>query len=56
MFLFTEIERVEGAGRAPPKENKYIDLQKNKPIRVISRVLVPVKEYPKVKQIYPRVL
>lgn len=51
-IFFSEIERIESAGRAPPKESKYIDLNKNKPIRVTSRVLVPVKEYPKVRFLF----
>lgn len=47
-YLFVEIERIENNGRAPPKEDKYVILHKHKPIRVTSRVLVPVQEYPKV--------
>lgn len=35
-------------GRPPVKEQKYVDIYREKPIKVTVKVLVPVREHPKV--------
>lgn len=35
-------------GRPPAKEQKYVDIYREKPIKVTVKVLVPVREHPKV--------
>ncbi|XP_059055619.1 glycine-rich protein GRP33-like isoform X3 [Achroia grisella] len=42
-----EVTRVQTSGRAPAKEYKYVDVHNEKPIKVVAKVLVPVKDYPK---------
>lgn len=44
----TEIQRVQQSGKIPPRENRYVDIYREKQIRVNVKVLVPVKEHPKV--------
>lgn len=44
----TEIAKVQQCGRIPLKEQKYVDIYREKQIRVTVKVLVPVKEHPKV--------
>lgn len=48
--MFLEIARVQQTGRIPLKEQKYVDIYREKQIRVTVKVLVPVKEHPKVRQ------
>lgn len=49
VYLFhTEIAKVQQCGRIPLKEQKYVDIYREKQIRVTVKVLVPVKEHPKV--------
>ncbi|XP_041971803.1 glycine-rich protein GRP33-like [Aricia agestis] len=43
-----EVAKVQSSGRIPPKDFKYLDVYKEKPIKVTVKVLVPVKEHPKV--------
>lgn len=42
------MQKVKESGRAPPRDNRYVDIYREKPIRVTVKVLVPVKEHPKV--------
>ncbi|PSN35305.1 hypothetical protein C0J52_20476 [Blattella germanica] len=42
-----ELERLQNGGRLH-EERKFADIIKEKPIKVTIRVLVPVKEHPKV--------
>jgi KH domain-containing RNA-binding signal transduction-associated protein 3 len=43
-----EVARVQASGKPLPKESKYVDIYREKPIRVAVKVLVPIKEHPKV--------
>ena len=52
LFLFSEISRLQaggskGAGFKDPI--KYVDVYRERPIRLTVRVLVPVREHPKVR-------
>ena len=52
-FYFSEISRLQaggskGAGFKDPI--KYVDVYRERPIRLTVRVLVPVREHPKVSQ------
>ncbi|KAJ8925376.1 hypothetical protein NQ315_009207 [Exocentrus adspersus] len=42
-----EITKAQQMGRPPPKEQKYVDIYREKPIKVTVKVLVPVREHPK---------
>jgi hypothetical protein len=42
------VARVQASGKPLPKESKYVDIYREKPIRVAVKVLVPIKEHPKV--------
>ncbi|XP_021938270.1 KH domain-containing, RNA-binding, signal transduction-associated protein 2-like isoform X3 [Zootermopsis nevadensis] len=42
-----EVARVQASGKPLPKESKYVDIYREKPIRVAVKVLVPIKEHPK---------
>nr|XP_023028727.1 KH domain-containing, RNA-binding, signal transduction-associated protein 2-like [Leptinotarsa decemlineata] len=42
-----EVAKVQQIGKAPLKENKYVDIYREKPIKVTVKVLVPVREHPK---------
>ena len=47
---FSEIQRVQSDIRAAGKpESKYADVIREKPIRVTSRIVVPVRDHPKVR-------
>lgn len=48
LLSHTEIAKVQQCGRIPLKEQKYVDIYREKQIRVTVKVLVPVKEHPKV--------
>jgi hypothetical protein len=43
-----EVARIQASGKPLPKESKYVDIYREKPIRVAVKVLVPIKEHPKV--------
>ncbi|CAH0717650.1 unnamed protein product, partial [Brenthis ino] len=43
-----EVAKVQASGRIPPKDFKYLDVYREKPIKVTVKVLVPVKEHPKI--------
>ena len=52
LFYFSEISRLQaggsrGAGFKDPI--KYVDVYRERPIRLTVRVLVPVREHPKVR-------
>ena len=49
--LFTEISMVQSGHIQPSSslENKLVDVYREKPIRLVVKVAVPVKEHPKVK-------
>ena len=54
LFFFSEISRLQaggskGAGFKDPI--KYVDVYRERPIRLTVRVLVPVREHPKVRNI-----
>ncbi|KAL0811750.1 hypothetical protein ABMA28_009185 [Loxostege sticticalis] len=41
-----EVSRVQTTGRIPAKDTKYMDVFRDKPVKVTVKVLVPVKEHP----------
>lgn len=43
----TEIQKTQAIGK-PVRDPKYVDIYREKPIRVSVKVLVPVREHPKV--------
>lgn len=42
--------KVQQCGRIPQRDQKYVDIYREKQIRVTVKVLVPVKEHPKVSE------
>lgn len=49
LFLcFSEIQKVQNTGKVPTRDNRYVDIYREKQIRVSAKVLVPVREHPKV--------
>ncbi|XP_026466189.1 KH domain-containing, RNA-binding, signal transduction-associated protein 3-like isoform X3 [Ctenocephalides felis] len=42
-----EVNRAQTEGKLPHRENKYVDIYREKPIKVSVKVLVPVREHPK---------
>lgn len=48
VLALAEIAKVQQSGRIPQREQKYVDIYREKQIRVTVKVLVPVKEHPKV--------
>uniref|UniRef100_A0A6I8MX97 KH RNA binding domain containing, signal transduction associated 2 n=1 Tax=Ornithorhynchus anatinus TaxID=9258 RepID=A0A6I8MX97_ORNAN len=49
-LLAEEIEKFQGSdGKKEDEEKKYLDVISNKNIKLSERVLIPVKQYPKVK-------
>ena len=51
MFV-TEVTKVQACGQIPAQEYKYLDVYREKRIKVTVKVLVPVKEHPKVNKYY----
>lgn len=49
--LIAEIAKVQSMGKIPPKDMKYVDIYREKPIKVTVKVLVPVREHPKVSDL-----
>lgn len=47
-YFLPEIQKVRESGKIPPRDLKYVDIYREKQIRVTVKVLVPVKEHPKV--------
>ncbi|XP_028159899.1 KH domain-containing, RNA-binding, signal transduction-associated protein 2-like isoform X4 [Ostrinia furnacalis] len=41
-----EVSRVQTTGRIPAKDTKYMDVFREKPVKVTVKVLVPIKEHP----------
>lgn len=52
MLYIVEIEKVQTTGRLPSREQKYADIYREKPLRVSQKVLVPIREHPKVNYKY----
>ena len=51
IFFFSEIEKFQSSdGKNEDEEEKYLDVISNKNIKLSERVLIPVKQYPKVLQ------
>ncbi|XP_028128321.1 KH domain-containing, RNA-binding, signal transduction-associated protein 2 isoform X2 [Diabrotica virgifera virgifera] len=46
-LLEQEVTKTQSIGRAPVRDIKYVDIYREKPIKVTVKVLVPVREYPK---------
>lgn len=46
-LIDSEITKVQQMGRATPKEFKFVDIYREKAIKVSVKVLVPVREHPK---------
>ncbi|CAH0760166.1 unnamed protein product [Diatraea saccharalis] len=42
-----EVQKVQASGRIPARDTKYLDVFREKPVKVTVKVLVPVKEHPK---------
>ncbi|XP_049826743.1 KH domain-containing, RNA-binding, signal transduction-associated protein 2 isoform X2 [Aethina tumida] len=42
-----EISKTQQLGKPQPKDQKYVDIYREKPIKVTVKVLVPVREHPK---------
>lgn len=48
-WYFSEMEKFQGSeGKKEDEEKKYLDVISNKNIKLSERVLIPVKQYPKV--------
>jgi hypothetical protein len=47
--IFSEIQATKQSYK-PYRDQRYLDVYKEKQIRVIVKVSIPVKEYPKVSQ------
>lgn len=48
--VFLEISKVQSMGRVSSRDQKYVDIYREKPMKVSVKVLVPVREHPKVKK------
>lgn len=48
--MFSELKKTQDTGKAS-FDNRYIDLFNDKPVKVVSRVMFPTKEYPNVSYI-----
>lgn len=46
--IITEIAKVQAIGKVPSRDLKYVDIYREKPMKVSVKVLVPVREHPKV--------
>ncbi|XP_060807149.1 KH domain-containing, RNA-binding, signal transduction-associated protein 2-like isoform X2 [Amyelois transitella] len=42
-----EVTKVQQTGRIPQRDAKYLDVYREKPVKVTVKVLVPIKEHPK---------
>lgn len=45
--IISEIQKAQTSGKAPNKEVKYVDIYRERPMKVSVKVLVPVREHPK---------
>ncbi|KAF4795938.1 hypothetical protein TURU_088975 [Turdus rufiventris] len=49
--LWEEMEKFQGSeGKKEDEEKKYLDVISNKNIKLSERVLIPVKQYPKIHE------
>ncbi|XP_053618095.1 KH domain-containing, RNA-binding, signal transduction-associated protein 2-like isoform X2 [Plodia interpunctella] len=46
-LLDGEVTRVQATGRLPLRDARYLDVYREKPVKVTVKVLVPIKEHPK---------
>ncbi|XP_068624873.1 KH domain-containing, RNA-binding, signal transduction-associated protein 2-like isoform X2 [Battus philenor] len=46
-LLDQEVAKVQSNGRVPANDSKYVDVYRDRAVKVIVKVLVPVKEHPK---------
>ena len=46
---FLEIQKAQ-VGKLPSKDQKYVDIYRERPVKVAVKVLVPVREHPKVSK------
>lgn len=46
-LLDSEITKVQAMNRVPARDHKYVDIYRERPIKVSAKVLVPVREHPK---------
>lgn len=49
-YYILEISKTQQLGKPQPKDQKYVDIYREKPIKVTVKVLVPVREHPKVSE------
>lgn len=47
-MYFIEIQKIQTIGK-PLRDSKYVDIYREKPVRVSVKVLVPIREHPKVR-------
>lgn len=47
-IYFIEVTKTQQLGRVPAKDNKFVDIYREKPIKASVKVLVPIREHPKV--------
>lgn len=52
VFFFSEIKYVQTKGTYPRDRVVYLNVYKDKPVKISAKVLVPVKEHPKVQLIF----
>lgn len=53
IYSFLEIAKVQSIGKVPSKDTKYVDIYRERPMKVAVKVLVPVREHPKVRTARP---
>ncbi|XP_044761942.1 KH domain-containing, RNA-binding, signal transduction-associated protein 3-like [Coccinella septempunctata] len=46
-LLDQEISKVQSSGKIPPREFRYVNIYREKPIKLSTKVLVPVQDHPK---------
>ena len=47
-MILSEIIRVQSGGKPSKNDMSYVDVYNEKPVRVATKVTVPVKQHPKV--------
>lgn len=45
--VFAEIHSAKASGK-PFRDNRYVDVYREKSVKIVVKVIVPVKDYPKV--------
>jgi hypothetical protein len=50
VFSYSEIEKIQKGDSKKDDEENYLDLFSHKNMKLKERVLIPVKQYPKVRQ------